>query len=507
MQQKNSLEAILREIEDSESLCINIQNRPMHKEKHLTQKKSEDEKTGKVSLPNRELRNKLCKYNRSASISTDSPAYGRNWCEKSVTREEKQREEEEFRVRRHNAAAFIQRINAERDERRRKDKEKIKQATEKARKESEELTRKLREQEEERLKRRKEESMQVYEQLRRKRELDHKRMEDIKYKANLSFKEEYLYKVLEDKYNNEVLTPVLEEKKKVLAMKRNQYKPISKEELIEHVKKYELLMAQKEESRKRELRARRQKEASSQKLIEKCKTSTLERQNKENLKRREEDEKKRHKAKELKEKMRNYSEIVKDTLHVRPSSTKARELQGLIAELKHPVRQHRDTRKLYDLAVINKRSNCSFDCADKGSRNDFPKINDTNIANVSNKEKGTGSTSKQRARDFSQEFPRESKPLRVDYLSEMRRRRAQKWEGTRPARYNWKDDLQNAQLNEVQRCRRVMDRAGRVEEQALMRERAMQGKGGVEKSVEVGECVAEMFLEAIKAKLAVLEHL
>ena len=130
----------------------------------------------------------------------------------------------------------------------------------KLKKESEELNIKIKEREEELIKKRKEETMKTYEQLRKKREEDQKRLEKLKTKTSLQSKDDYLYKKLEEKYVQEVEMPMLEQKKMELAKKRNIYKPINKDVLLLHMKKHDLLMAQKEEDRLNELKPRRSKE-------------------------------------------------------------------------------------------------------------------------------------------------------------------------------------------------------------------------------------------------------
>ena len=414
---------------------------------------------------------------------------------------------EEFKAKCQDAAAFIQRINAERDERRRRDQEKINLINEKTRKESEELARKLKEEEEEILRKRKERNMKAHNKLKKKRELDQQIMLGFKHKISIT--NEYLYKKLEDKYNKEVLMPILEEKKKELAKKRNQFKSVNRKEFKEHIKKYDLLIAQREESRKKEIRARKEKEIISQKILEKYKTAMYEKQNKENVKKKEEEDKKKHEVKELREKMLNYAELIKEAYDIRPSSAKAKELKHRIAELKHPVRRHRDTKKQYNLAVINKRNNYSTGESDR-VHNDSLKGNNTYLINVSEEE--MASTSKRAGQrrfinGISQELIREDKSGKINYLSEMRRQRELKYEEAKPFKYNWYKDLYNISLDTEQRYKKIINKVNSLEEKALTGEKILESKGGIDKNPGMNECVSDMFLDVIKAKLAVLEHL
>ena len=58
----------------------------------------------------------------------------------------------------------------------------------------------------------------------------------------------------------------------------------------------------------------------------------------------------------------NYSSLIKDVVSVTPSAKKANELKSAIAHLKHPVREKKDIKRLYEpsmLGINKERRNIS----------------------------------------------------------------------------------------------------------------------------------------------------
>ena len=53
----------------------------------------------------------------------------------------------------------------------------------------------------------------------------------------------------------------------------------------------------------------------------------------------------------------------------------------------------------------------------------------------------------------------------------------------------------------------IEKKARMLEERAKQNEHWVNAKGGIDRHIEMGENVADMFLEAIKAKLTILENI
>ena len=386
----------------------------------------------------------------------------------------------------------------------------IETLNDKLKKKNEELDRQFKEREEALIKKRKEENIKLYEQLRKKREEDLKRMKELKQNPRLPTDDEYLYKKLEEKYTKNVLMPILEEKKEQLAKKRNQFKSMDKNEFINHEKKYELLMAQKEEDRKKKMKINKEKDLLLKKSISKYKTIALERQSIEEIKKKEEEEKRKNEIKMRREKMENYSHLIRDAYQIRPSTDKAKELQERIFHLKHPVRQHRDIRRLYDLAVINKRDTHSTYTLNKLGKNitanssardrQVEDINSSSYAEEKHKEISRKSSEQPKNEDTKV-------VKRIDYLSQMRKKREKQYETAKSINYDWNTDLDDIKLDNIQKYDKILNKVNLIEENAIRKEKILQAKGGTLKNPDMSESISDMFIKAIKAKLAVLDQL
>eukprot|EP00826_Nyctotherus_ovalis_P042832 TRINITY_DN4469_c0_g6_i1.p1 TRINITY_DN4469_c0_g6~~TRINITY_DN4469_c0_g6_i1.p1 ORF type:complete len:487 (+),score=246.31 TRINITY_DN4469_c0_g6_i1:326-1786(+) len=432
----------------------------------------------------------------------NSPRQGN--AEKALSKEEKQRLEEEAARKKKEAAEFISKINAEKKERKRKEEERQKMLEKKLRKESEEFNVKLKEREDEVLKRRKEKTIITYEQIRKKREED-RRLRQERSRPSLPPKDEYLYRRLEEKYQKEVLMPMLEEKKKELAKKRNQQKPVTREEVALHMKRHDLLLARKEESRQQELREKREKEMAAQASIGRLRTGALERLVLEETKAKGERERKRVENRERREKMENYANLIKETCPVRASSLKAKQLQTQIESLKHPVREPRDIRKNYDPIKLKESSGGNFSMHRTGKEHSANKASDD--ANKSSSASECTSARRLKKRHMAQ-TTEEIKPEggKVDYLAELRRKRESNRNHKLP-KYDWTTDLNDDKLDTNEKYSRLIGKANLIEEQARKEEKLLHVKGGTEHNPEMGEHVSDMFIDAIKAKLAILENL
>lgn len=466
-----------------------------------------------------ELEQKLLTLNENVTYLAGTPR-AKKEKETAMTKEDKQKLKVDLEQKQKEAEDFILKLKQEKKERKKKEKEREKEVREKQKKDADELNKKLKEREDEMLKKRKDDTLKVYQQLKQKREEEHKKTEEHLTKTSLPPRDEYLYKKLEDKYNKEVLMPALEDKKRELAKKRNLFKPVSKEEIDDHIRKHEILMAQKEEERQKEVIARKKQEENVMETIKKFKTPAQERVSLEEGKVKDELEKKKDERKLRREKMENYANLIKDICPVKVSESKAAELKKQVEQLRHPVRQSRDIRKEYELANLNKRSlkeGAGSHSADKLRKEQT----ETNMSSPRLIDKGSEALPKARhnTSDKSklalksailqqeQQKMEQAKAKKLDYLSELRKKREENYGASKSIKYNWSSDLKNEQLNPSEKYNRLVGKANMIEEQAKMKEKLLLAKGGTEKNPEMGEYVSDMFIDAIKAKLAILENL
>ncbi len=490
------------------------------------EKIEEDIKRAKLKEVKRmkeELEQKLVSLSENVNVLSDTPRGKRD---KAGNNKPKQEIEEEQRQKQKEAEEFVRKMKELKRERKHKEQEREREEQERRKKESDDLNRSLKQREDELLRKRINETRKTYDTLRQKREADVKRLEEHQAKITLPAREDdYLYKKLEDKYRREVLLPTLESKKKELAKKRNFYKPVSKEEIDDHIRKYETLMAQKEEERVEGFKMRKQREESVQHLIHKFKTPALERASLQEEKVREELGRKKSEKHALREKMESYASIVKDTVPVHVDGAKAAELKKQIEQLKCPVRQSRDLRKHYDLAVINGRMNkekMSAHSVDRMKKDRTegdiasaraeaekapPQMRLRQSTSTKSRAALKAALSQQHERELEQKKIEQANAKRVNYLAELRRKREENCEAQKAVKYDWDKDLKNSELGLAEKYDKVVGKANKIEEQAKMREKLLLAKGGPEKNLAMGECVSDMFIDAIKAKLAILENL
>lgn len=348
--------------------------------------------------------------------------------------------------------------------------------------------------------RRKEETMITYQLIKHKREIEQKALKD--HKITVQSTDNYLYKRLENRYNQEVVLPMLNQKKELLAMKRNKITSLKKEELKDHIQKYEQIMTEKEQERIKTLNARKQEELIIKMKFTKFKTPTGEKISKEDSEARLIFEKKKTERIRKREKMIHYASLVKESVPVPVSAANTEGVKKRIELLKHPVRQSRDTRKQYDLALLNKRNMSDNKVSHSTSIGNIHKENSCTTSNNDNMLINRGSKNS---------INKVNKALQSaivqqhDYLAMRRKRREES--NSNDALMDWKNDLINDRLNPIQKYDKIVQKAQKIEEQAKMKEKVLKAQGQLGINIEKGEGVSELFVEAIKAKLAILEDL
>lgn len=399
-------------------------------------------------------------------------------------KKEKLKEKEDLELKKKQAAETIQKIKEESKEWKRK-KTMLKKQQEEQQRKLDEEAKIAKQKAEEQEKKAKEERLAEIEEQKKKREEEIKKAKELA-KAKMKPATNYVYKKLEEKYTNEIVLPELEKKKEELAKKRNLFKPVRNEDLEEHKRKYDLYIAGQEELRKQEIKKRKEREEQITESLNKCKTSTLEKVNEMETKEKIENEMKKNRNKILREKIKSYANLVKETCPVETSSEKAEQLKKLIANLKQPVRKIRDTRKSYELATLNNRKSS--------------KVSAKSIAGGQLNSK----TPREVSEALTEDIPKH-KPL--DYLAELRKRRAENYNTSKSIAEDWKKDLLDGSLKPAEKYTRMMGKANIIEEKAKMNELLLRAKGGAQKNPEMGEHVSDMFIDAIKAKLAILENL
>ena len=492
-----------------------------------------------------ELEQKLLSLNENL-VNLSYPSQ-RSIRAKELTREEKQKQKEEAEQKRKNAEDFIQQINAKEKERKKKTEEKLKTLKEKEDKKLKEFEEDMKRRYEETIKKRKEEDKKTYNNIRKKREEDTKRLEMAKSQSSPPPENCYLYKKLEEKYSNEVLLPGLENRKKELAMKRGQLKTVTQEELNEHIKKYDDYLLRKEEERKNQLRIKLIAEQERKESLDKYKTHMLENECLEEEKRKELKEQKARERMEFMKKRMDYANLIPDIHPVTVSEKKAQDLKWKIESLTTKPRISK-SKLVTNLStnkppgslrrISNPKSNSSANNelitnTAKIKKNKFTKDTMSERRNLSDNaneldEENNKSKPKLKRQTEVRKNPKEEKksklgaynkysqeisekPKRInkvkDPLEELKQKRGDQYGKHNKNSYDWNKDLINDKLDHKEKLNRITGKAHLIEQKAIRKEELMKGSKGVEGNIELGEEVSDMYLDAIKAKLAILANL
>lgn len=227
---------------------------------------------------------------------------------------------------------------------------------------------------------------------------------------------------------------------------------------------------------------------------------TLERVLEEDRKKKDDQRQKEEEMRLLKHKMRAYGEIIKQTYLPIPSEKKANELQSKINKLKHPVMQTKEVKQNYVaheiLPKLNKHRNIINKLSDNENSIDGITLNKSN-SKTSNINKH-----KQSKDSDSVNNPNE-KIKKINYLDELKQKRSKV--PTRMQLLDWKSDLNNEKLSIVEKFNRVSQKASQLQADAEMKEKLLRNNGMTKKNLNIEEEAADMYVDAIKAKLAIFE--
>eukprot|EP01022_Parablepharisma_sp_SALTPOND_P008020 TRINITY_DN135082_c1_g1_i1.p1 TRINITY_DN135082_c1_g1~~TRINITY_DN135082_c1_g1_i1.p1 ORF type:complete len:497 (-),score=94.12 TRINITY_DN135082_c1_g1_i1:2746-4236(-) len=423
--------------------------------------------------------------------------------ERNTLRRSKSNESDnEEALRKHSVAqTLVHRLQAEKKERERKRIERQRRIEEIIKYEMEMEAKRAREISEERIRKLKEESMQKHKQVKEQRQKELEELKIHQQKMKMIPEHERLYKKLEERYEKEVMLPMLEQKKQELAKKRGECRKISTEEISEHYRKYRSIVHERTERRKEELEKRLEEEnriRMHQKELRSSITEQIQKQYNEFKERQMENQQRK---KSIRNKMVNYASLVKELKPVTVDELKVAELKKQIESLKHPVRQPKDPKDIkqqYDISKIRR-----FKTPTRGSKvNQSLAIDATHAVEVSVPVSVEVSTSC----DHGGRRKSSNTKYKPDYLQELRKRRGAH-SSLKPYHFNWEADFKNNRLNEAEKCMKIIEKAGLIEERARMKEKILEARGGAVKNFEMGESVSDMLLDSIKAKLAVLENL
>jgi hypothetical protein len=396
-----------------------------------------------------------------------------------------ERKKEDSEEQKRHAVEFAKKMIINQKETNRKKEVLFKQMEEKIAKdkEREELEKKQKEEEEEK---------QRKELLLKKIEESHaKRQEQQSKIANDTAlpKKKYLYEVIQQEYESISQFSELEKRKKIIAEKRNVYKPIRRCDFLEHERNYESQIKKKEEERKKEKIKAQTEDPAYKHKVEQYKTKfaddAMKSATEAKAKLKATDAYKKGKM----EKMLTYAKAAQETYAPIQSVEKAKEVQNTIEKLTKPKRRSNSSKKI-----------------SRSSKHSAPP-NETDITQPLESKPGVPKAPiiyKKRANTKDQ--PKEDQPKKkIDYLSELRNKGVMRKVEDIQRTTDYESVIKSEKYSPREKLEKVRDQASNMERQARKKELLLNSKVSGKGFLEVENEVSDMYIQAIKAKLSLFK--
>ncbi len=471
------------------------------------------EKLKMVRRMQNQLEQKLQSLNKSVELLAVSKHNVEEEQMSTPRKQDRERQREEFSQKREEAQEFARKLKLEQAERLRRNAERQRQWMERVQRETEEDGRKQQEQKERQLLQLKTAEQHSHELLKRQRE-EARKSEERLGKAPDS--DQYLYKVMEQRFQEAVLLPTLEQRKQELLERRNMRKMVSKQDLALLWRKHNELIAERSLERHQRLKQLKAEEVTTLKMQKEMRTSFGEKINQEDVQHKEQLEQKRKETLVKREKRRNYANLVKEMHPISTSNSKAAELQQLVELLKHPVRENRNVRGEYNVAKIWKSTEGRRKAAHSSSAE---RLNEgegrkQNVSTLISRDKSADALGKVKSPQRSRhqvasvlktardQQKRNEAPKRPNYLQGLHNLHP----SPRSQLTNWESALKNDKLTAYDKFDLVTGKVGLLEERARRKEQLLTAKGGADANPDISADVSAMLIDAIKGKLAILEH-
>eukprot|EP00826_Nyctotherus_ovalis_P035069 TRINITY_DN2977_c0_g1_i7.p1 TRINITY_DN2977_c0_g1~~TRINITY_DN2977_c0_g1_i7.p1 ORF type:complete len:478 (+),score=137.80 TRINITY_DN2977_c0_g1_i7:203-1636(+) len=297
-------------------------------------------------------------------------------------------------------------------------------------------------------------------------------------RSNITRKmEEPLYKKYEEKFEQEVQLPLLENYKKRIEAIKERSRPYNREEMDNYMRQHRTIVEQKEVERKEKIKETKRREQKYTNLKKNFESPTLRRVREMDAALKRNRTAQKHYKRELKDKVDDYLSYIRESVQVIPSQAKVAELKERMGKLKHLPKVPKDTRSKYnDLSKIFRNSK---------SHKSIKKVKNEPLANSS-----------------SNSLIR--KP--VNYLDEFRKA---KIKSNSPLHVplpkicrDWRLDLKDMGLSASQKRELVLNRAKAIDDIVTMDEKLL----GASENSDLGYKVSSMLLNSIKAKISVFNE-
>lgn len=336
----------------------------------------------------------------------------------------------------------------------------------------------------EELKRQEELKMQKLREMKEKSEARKQQILMLKEIGATEYKkviaEKPMFKKIEDNFTQEVLMPELEKKKAELAKKRILFRPLDHYDLADHSRRHEEMKKEFEDRRKQTFKNRsleHKMNSASLSLKSRFTDAVVEEEKRKKL----EKNKDIIEKKALAEKKTQYAELVKEMFTPTVDPFKQHEMQLIIEKLKHSI-------------PINLKAHSKPNRSVSAQRRQSDETSERDTKSVATKKwKDNPMIPKPKAK---------KEPVLIDYLGERRKIRDNE-QVIGLEKVDWEEDLYDENLTDEEKSRRLKAKADYMDKLAKKQEMKIAGSlAGIDAVNEVND----MYINSIKAKLAVLEQ-
>ncbi|CAG9318079.1 unnamed protein product [Blepharisma stoltei] len=359
---------------------------------------------------------------------------------------------------------------------------------------------------EERQKRQEEEKKLKIQEKLEEIEIRKKEREEKIIESNKAFKHvasvKPLFQKLEERYQQQYIIPELEKRKYELAQKRQMLAPINMKEIISHEKNYFENFEELRHRRELELKRKKQDIALHEASLVFYKSKAAQVLEKEELEKMQEQMKKDIERTDNIEKRKIYGDIISEMF--RPICFKPSKAETTSSQNKKPkkleIQKSLDSKQFEPLEFNKNGSN-----TERNKKNTDILRRKNSIRSQTNKKLRKPPNESVNSSVQSLGMKKEQKS--IDYLRELRQKRNENLSMI-IGKIKWEDIVEDKECSTPEKVSEVQKRALRAEQQARSYESFVNDKNiSNAKRIEANEALSQVYIDAIKAKLAVLNSI
>lgn len=278
-----------------------------------------------------------------------------------------------------------------------------------------------------------------------------------------------------------------------------------------HREKYQSILDENEHERSRKKLLNKESIKIKQREIDNFKSSIYEKLEKEEQEKKEQELIKKELSKKRISLMKGYSLSVKEIFKPQLSKKLKENLEYQIKHLKHPVRQSKDVKNQYTIQEVNSKVKLKPKFSDNkrlsSQEEETKESNHQNGVNKINAQQTNSTLPDINGKQNKAFLSKES--FQSNSNSAQRIKKYMDFSDNEAIikRFNWNSDIRNGKLNIIEMSNIVLQKANKIHEEANAKEKLLRIKSNNLWDVQKGEEIADLYVNAINAKFAILEKI